>query len=134
MTRGVSVTALFILCAINTGAKERTGTYFVTADTLAINCRASNRVADGPVPTDADLRKADECNHYIHGVIDTFESARDWDWSPRNESICPPNGFNGDQAIRIFVKYADEHPEELHNSAPSMVWDALHTVFPCAAH
>ena len=131
MKRAVIVAALFAVWAFSAGAKERTGTYFVTADKLAINCRASNRVTDGPVPTDADLRKADECNHYIHGVIDTFESAKDWDWSPKGESICAPEGFNGDQAIRIFVKYADEHPEELHNSAPSMVWDALHKAFPC---
>jgi hypothetical protein len=124
-------TALFALLAINVCAQERTGTFFVTADKLAIDSRASNRVADGPVPSWEDLRKSDQCVYYIEGALDLFMSARLWHWSPQDQSLCTPESFNPDQAIRMFVKYADGHPKELNESAPAMLLDALHSVFPC---
>jgi hypothetical protein len=68
MKRSVVVAALIALCAIRVGAQGRTGTFFVTADKLAINCRASNRVMDGPSPaTNGDLDKSDACVNYIRG-------------------------------------------------------------------
>jgi hypothetical protein len=45
--------------------------------------------------------------------------------------ICVPEGVNGDQLARIFLKYTDEHPENLHLSGSVSVWNALLYTFPC---
>jgi hypothetical protein len=42
-----------------------------------------------------------------------------------------PEGVNGDQLARIFLKYTDEHPENLHLSASVSVWNASLYTFPC---
>jgi hypothetical protein len=36
-----------------------------------------------------------------------------------------------DQVVKVFVKYLDDHPEELHRVAALLLSEALHSAFPC---
>jgi len=44
---------------------------------------------------------------------------------------CSPDEVNASQLIRVVTKYLQEHPEELHHSASSLVANALLLAFPC---
>jgi hypothetical protein len=44
---------------------------------------------------------------------------------------CAPEGSSTDQRIRIFVKYANEHPERLHFAAEAIVIESLAQAYPC---
>jgi hypothetical protein len=44
---------------------------------------------------------------------------------------CPPPVSTGIQMVRVFVSYAQKHPEMLHERAGIMVLDAFRTAFPC---
>jgi hypothetical protein len=126
----LAVVALLVACSCGAVAQ---GSYFVTTDVLAEKCRTSIRASDNPATLTAkDWGDASFCLGYVEGALDSFESARGWNWSPKNESVCVPASVKGDQAIRVFVKYADNHPEELNKAAPAALWAAMHNAFPCA--
>jgi len=122
---------MFTMSVVEFGTAQQTGTFFLTAKMLANDCEASNRVADGPVPSWKELEQSDKCVSYVKGIADVFRSARLWGWAPRNRAVCLPDDTNPDQIIRIFVKYAEQHPKELGESAPAMLRDALQRAFPC---
>ncbi len=69
------------------------------------------------------------CAAYINGMIDanimmsTIEG--------REPVFCPPSDIHGLQAIKIFVKWADEHPEQLHEHKRLGVTRSLLAAFPC---
>lgn len=45
--------------------------------------------------------------------------------------FCPPNGVDTGQLTRVFVKYLQDHPEQLHLDAGLLLWFALEKAFPC---
>ena len=46
--------------------------------------------------------------------------------------FCTPrDGISLDQAIKVYLKYAQDHPEQLHESARSTVVVAFRLAFPC---
>jgi hypothetical protein len=56
----------------------------------------------------------------------------------RNESdkvsitgACLPEEGTLTQLIRVFVSYAEKHPEELHKQAGLVALDAIQAAFPC---
>jgi hypothetical protein len=54
---------------------------------------------------------------------------------PRGNFVCPEtlDNMQVEQAVRVFLKYADNHPEDLHYPAANVVWLAMHDAFPCPA-
>jgi len=50
-----------------------------------------------------------------------------------NLFCLPENSENitGEQLARIIVKWAQEHPEKLHEGSPMVMLAALNTAFPC---
>ena len=69
------------------------------------------------------------CFGYLAAVADTADTLAGWEgFEP---SICVPLGVTGGQLIKVWVKYANEHPEELHLSASSLVLSAYAEAFPC---
>lgn len=120
------------LLVVSSRALFAQGPYFVTTDVLADKCRAAIRASENPTTLTAkDWGDASFCLGYVEGALDSFEAAKGWNWSPKNESVCVPADVKGDQAIRVFMKYADNHPEELHKAAPAVLWAATHSLFPC---
>jgi hypothetical protein len=47
--------------------------------------------------------------------------------------ICPPAGTTLIQLVRIFIGYADRHPEDLHKSWVEVTLKAAHEAFRCTA-
>ncbi len=45
---------------------------------------------------------------------------------------CPPVPSNRVELIKVFLKYADDHPEKLHNSFAAVFLEALFQAYPCS--
>jgi Rap1a immunity proteins len=83
-------------------------------------------------PTVQDLIVGQECASYVMGALDTFEFIRSTDGQKYAvQALCIPREVNSSEALRVFLKYSDNHPEELHLSVPLVIWDAMHQAFPC---
>ena len=64
---------------------------------------------------------------YVAGVFDTFSMQG-------NRSICPDAGMSVGMAADAVMQYLNEHPEQLHYSAPSVIMLALTAAYPCERH
>jgi hypothetical protein len=122
-----------LICCAQSGAGDSTGGYFLTADRLAAQCRTSIRVESDEKSNWIDLSIGQLCNGYLQGAVDTFEFERQTGVQKYSgQSACVPSTVNVGQLVRVYVKYADEHPEELHLAGSIMVWNAIHKAFPCS--
>lgn len=78
-----------------------------------------------------------EQNAYYVGFCTGFlASSRDFirGWSgSTNGSICMPQKMPTVQAIRVFVGWADKHPEKHHEPMTLGVISAMRDAFPCPA-
>lgn len=45
--------------------------------------------------------------------------------------FCLPNGISISQMVKIYVRFADDHPETLHDRIPITIAVALGQAFPC---
>lgn len=45
--------------------------------------------------------------------------------------FCIPNGVQNEQLARIYVKHLEQHPEQLHLSASSILIECFKNAFPC---
>jgi hypothetical protein len=70
------------------------------------------------------------CVGYFAGVLDTLHLAEVV--LPGSTKMClPEEGLSRDQAVKIFLKWAQEHPESLHEPAVYQVSYSLLQSFPC---
>jgi hypothetical protein len=65
------------------------------------------------------------CRGYIWGALDTARGV------VKLQAACEPVGVNGEQLVALTIKYMDDHPEELKNSAASLIWKMYAKAFPC---
>jgi hypothetical protein len=104
--------------------------YYRSADQLANYCRLAVRLSDNPESPSPqavqDVKDASLCIGYVTGALDTFELLHE------TTKLCVPMEVKSVQAVRVFVKYADAHPEQLHLAGPTVLWEAMHEAFPCA--
>jgi hypothetical protein len=123
---------LVVAFGLACGAHAQNGGFYMNADRLSANCRIAIRTWSEQNPNSIDLLIAQTCNGYLQGAVDTFEFEKvTGSQKYEAQSICVPDDVKSEQAIRVFMKYSDEHPEELHKSAPLVVWEAMHQAFPC---
>ena len=45
--------------------------------------------------------------------------------------VCVPTGVDAEQGARVFLKWADENPDQHHISRPMGLWIALRQAFQC---
>lgn len=62
------------------------------------------------------------CLGYIGALADWFLTAGNY---------CPPEGVNAGQTRKIFMKWAENNPEQLHQHQLVSVTLALTEAFPC---
>jgi hypothetical protein len=122
-----NVLLLLLASTCGIAIAQDSGGFYKTSDMLSAGCRIAIRTWSGQNPNSIDQLIAQSCVGYIQGSIDAFEFER----IRGSENICVPDDVKGEQAIRVFMKYSDEHPEELHKGAPLVVWEAMHQAFPC---
>jgi hypothetical protein len=125
---------LLLMVCIAQSLHAQKATHYMDADELARKCRQAIRVMDG-ARTNGDLEvvaAAEQCGGYIDGVLDAYAFAKAKGWMPLSVAICAPS-VTGDQAFRVLVKYADDHPELLHYGGAEFAHHAFAKAFPCAA-
>ena len=71
------------------------------------------------------------CTHYIMGISDYQETLLGWSYLDEPH-FCTPDSGSADQLVKVVTKYLNEHPEDLHLHAGSLVANALHEAFPCS--
>jgi hypothetical protein len=73
---------------------------------------------------------AHQCWGYIQAVQALSAVVNEGDKFPITHACLPPTS-TGLQLVRVFVSYAQRHPENLHERAGSMALDAFRAAFPC---
>ncbi|MGA7225461.1 MAG: Rap1a/Tai family immunity protein, partial [Candidatus Acidiferrales bacterium] len=75
---------------------------------------------------------------FCFGFIDGANSAHQvWAASDKTNhrnhamSYCFPDSVTNGQMLRVFVKYLDEHPQDLHEPAALLYIEAMRRAFPC---
>jgi len=77
-----------------------------------------------------DALKFGECMAHAEAVRDTMDFFNKK--LPRNYQTCfPEKGINNGQAVRIVLKYLNEHPADLHLNQTVLSIAALHNAYPC---
>jgi hypothetical protein len=97
-----------------------------TTDGLASACRLYVEVASQSVaPTNTDkFTQAGFCIGYMAG----FAHAMSLEKTPE---FCLPDTINLSETVKLFLKYVDEHPQDLLLSAKVTVPRALQQAYPC---
>jgi hypothetical protein len=99
------------------GIVGRADSDFISANTVLPDCENES------------IAVQNDCVMYLAGVVDATET---WiAFGQVREVFCIPNDVNLDQLRKIFIKFANEHPEDLHSNAGSVVINALFKAFPC---
>lgn len=93
--------------------------YFYTGNDLDHWCKHSESET---ISGAEDSYSYGKCQGYIVGVVDALQLA--------NECTVP-NGVTVGQLTKIVTKYMKSHTEELHRSAPFLVYKALDKAFTC---
>lgn len=77
-----------------------------------------------------NLYAAGSCLGLVSGVMDTLTIVDDS--LPPKEKICyPSQGIPYGQAVRVVLKYLNDHPSDLHQNASVLTADALRTAYSC---
>lgn len=69
------------------------------------------------------------CAGFVAGVSNTLTAVRFS--SPDRIPICIPDGFTFGQGARVFIKYMENHPEQLNQNPTSLAITAFREAFPC---
>jgi len=75
------------------------------------------------------VAKGNACAGYIMGIVDLYRSLVVLGHTQR--LWCHPEKVHSNQLVRIVTKYLQEHPEDLHRPASTLVVNALIKAFPC---
>ena len=99
---------------------EGTGNTFLTDCNIAL--RLLNNIKLSWSLDSKDWFSVGFCMGAIHGVQDTLRST---------EGMCLPDEIVVGQAIRIVVKYLEDHPQELQEQDTLLIKKALLDAYPC---
>lgn len=125
---------VFIVILLTYLAPTAYASVFHTAVDLSRSCKAFIRLVDpSGEKIYSDIKDADLCADYVEGAMDAYDTVQGLSWSNPSKWICAPDHMQVEQAVRVFLKYADNHPEGLRYPAANVVWLALHDAFPCPA-
>jgi len=84
---------------------------------------------EGKTPEGMGMLGTLSCGKYLDGILDMHALLVS---AGMPSLFCiPKTGISIDQALRIFVKWAKNNPEELHKGARVSVVLALQSAFPC---
>jgi Rap1a immunity proteins len=77
---------------------------------------------NGKYDTVAHLQQGESCQAYIKGVIDEMHGELAWGDDAHTKLVVGdwPNGIGTEQAVRVFVKYANDNPITLNQSATAV--------------
>jgi Ssp1 endopeptidase immunity protein Rap1a len=111
----------FIALAI--GLLVATTAHAMKGDELARLMDGYTRVQGAKSPSREDELGGAAFIAYIRGVEDSMNGVR----------FCITAQTSSAQQVAFIVKYIKAHPEEWHNSATTLIVQALQPAYPCAA-
>jgi len=82
----------------------------------------------------ANVTKYNSCVMYLSGLLDAAKTLDGWggrDKEGRLWGSCTPKSVSQEQIRQVWLKFAKEHPEELHLIAASIALDAFEEAWPC---
>jgi hypothetical protein len=100
--------------------------YSGTATELLVDCRRVAALDKGENEAVFDVQR---CGSYLRGFADGISVAKIA--HPQDVFFCLPTTISEDELTRVVVKYAEDHPEQLHVSAPVFVLSAYRRAYPC---
>ncbi len=76
------------------------------------------------------------CLGTVASVINTYELLKyELEYEGKKKfpltQICLPEGWSNDQGVRVFIKWANEHPEKLHIPAIAGILFSHLEAYPC---
>lgn len=102
-----------------------------TAGELASSCEGwRHAIIDGDRITNVkgDNSASGRCQGFFLGVVQANSGMP----AGTQGRFCPPEGLTTLQAIKVFIKTADERPEDLHVPAYWLAQLAMLDAFPCS--
>ena len=84
---------------------------------------------DGRTAAEAQIGQT-QCISYIDGILDMHAMMVAF-WKSKPQFCLPAQGLSLDQAHKIFVKWANDNPKDMHQLARTSVVLALKQAFPC---
>ncbi len=125
--------AILLSWALPAGAGAQTT---AGADIIS-KCKLAVRDVDNDTSADKPLIKSFDVG-FCFGFIDGANSAQQvWAASDKTNhrnhamSYCFPDSVTNGQMLRVFVKYLDDHPQDLHEPAALLYIEAMRKAFPC---
>src|SRR2546427_599071 len=100
------------------------------ADFLARECREALTAAAATrtqSSASVDYRAVGDCIGYIRGLMDGLMILSIF----KPGVLCMEKDVSGEQGIRIFLRYMDDHPERGNGDMADIVGVALMEAFPC---
>jgi hypothetical protein len=70
------------------------------------------------------------CIGYVISIADVYLASH----IPEPMRICMSSEATRQQLVDVTVAFLRSHPEQRHFIAAGVVWDALHTAFPCKSN
>ena len=99
------------------GIVGRVDAGFYTAGQILSDCESDN------------VGVRNDCISYLAGIVDTTEAWVSYELLPKR--FCMPDGTTLSQLKKFYIKYANEHPEDLHRPGSRIAISAFFEAFPC---
>lgn len=120
-----SLIALFIFCF---------DLHAMTTESLVNRCKVTRQ----KYMSNDEMMSYMYCTGYISGytqAVDELENAVDMNLKPiaKHKYLCLPVGaeISADELVLVFLKYTDDHPEQLHADASMVLHNAMVLAYPC---
>ena len=83
-----------------------------------------------PVLSPDESVQAGLCGGYVGGIWELLDYLR-VSKNPAGSLFCPPDRVQPIQAVRVAVRYLEQHPDLLRYRASQQVLRAFQEAFPC---
>lgn len=122
--------AVVVVLAVGALGQEPTGN-----DVLK-NCQTAARWLDNSGAPVSELTDVGWCEGWVRATLELTRLHNEWtDFTKQKPTLLqfclPDSGIPLIQAIRVVVKYLNEHPEKLHEDGMGLTVAALTSSFPC---
>jgi hypothetical protein len=76
------------------------------------------------------IQDQNSCRRYLSGISDAQDSFYRLEFLA-DRAFCIPDRITNEQLREVFIKYADEHPQDLELVASGMAINAFRMAYPC---
>ena len=76
------------------------------------------------------IHDQNSCRRYLSGISDAQDTLYRLELLT-DRAFCIPDRITNEQLREVFIKYADEHPQDLELVASGMAINAFRMAYPC---